>query len=134
MDLCQSVLGELFREGRRRPVRAGIPGRIDGSTARDDVRNKVYEKARKRHEHQLGASEPIATGEDPQGSVLNTDFLNEFRRRLKDDERFLWDRRNLGEPWQSIAAELATSPESLRQKYSRAIHVVARELGLEEVE
>ena len=96
------------------------------------TRNKVREKARKRREQGLGSSEPMAVGEDHASRVLEQDFLIEFRQRLSDDERRLWDLRGKEASWQNIASELGASSEALRQQYSRAIHRVARELGVEE--
>ena len=131
MDLCQSVLGSFFVRIAAGHYELDSPARLMKLLV-VMTRNKVREKARRRHEGGLGASEPLAAGEDHANRILNQDFLSEFRRRLSDDERRLWDRRRNDASWQHIASELGATPESVRQQYSRAIHRVARELGLEE--
>jgi len=131
MDLCQSVLGSFFVRIAAGHYELGSPARLMKLLV-VMTRNKVREKARRRHEGELGAREPMAAGEDHANRILNQDFLSEFRRRLSDDERVLWDRRDKDASWQNIASELGATPEALRQRYSRAIRRVARELGLEE--
>ena len=131
MDLCQSVLGSFFVRVAAGQYELDSPARLMRLLV-VMTRNKVREKARKRREGGLGASEPVAAGEDHASRILDQDFLGEFRRRLSDDERLLWDRRDRDASWQHIASELGATPEALRQQYSRAIHRVARELGLDE--
>ena len=96
------------------------------------TRNKVGEKARKKREAGMGALEPLDQGEDHVNRILDNEFLEEFRQRLSDDERRLWDRRCGGAAWQDIASELGATTQALRQQLSRAIRRVAQELGLEE--
>jgi RNA polymerase sigma factor (sigma-70 family) len=131
VDICQSVLGSFFVRIAAGHYELDSPARLMKLLV-VMTRNKVREKARRRHEGELGAREPLAAGEDHANRILNQDFLSEFRRRLSDDERVLWDRRDQDASWQNIASELGATPEALRQQYSRAIHRVARELGLEE--
>ena len=130
MDLCQSVLGSFFVRVAAGQYELESPARLMKLLI-VMTRNKVREKARKKHEGGLGASEPVAADEDHANHVLEQDFLDEFRRRLSDDERVLWDRRGSEDSWQTIAQELSATPVSLRQQYSRALRRVARELGLE---
>jgi len=132
MDLCQSVLGSFFVRIAAGQFELDSPARLMRLLV-VMTRNKVREKARKRREAGLGAWEPVDGSEDHADRVLNQDFLREFRGRLSKEERLLWDRRSNDHSWQTIAAELGATAESLRQKYSRAVHRVARELGLEEV-
>ena len=131
MDLCQSVLGSFFVRVAAGQYELESPARLMKLLVAM-TRNKVREKARKRREGGFCDSEPVAADEDHADRVLNLDFLGEFRRRLSDDERLLWDRRGDEASWQNIASELGATPEALRQQYSRALHRVARELGLEE--
>jgi RNA polymerase sigma-70 factor (ECF subfamily) len=131
MDLSQSVLGSFFVRIAAGQFELDSPGRLMKLLI-VMTRNKVREKARKRREGGLGSSEPEAAGEDHIGRILDQDFLSEFRRRLSVDERFLWDRRGDEASWQHIASELGANPAALRRQYSRAVHRVARELGLEE--
>jgi hypothetical protein len=131
MDLSQSVLGSFFVRVAAGQFELDSPGRLMKLLI-VMTRNKVREKARKRREGGLGASEPEAADEDHTSSVLDQDFLSEFRRRLSVDERLLWDRRGDEASWQRIASELGANPAALRRQYSRAVHRVERELGLEE--
>jgi RNA polymerase sigma-70 factor (ECF subfamily) len=132
MDLCQSVLGSFFVRVAAGQYELESPSRLMRLLV-EMTRNKVREKARKRRECGLGVSEPIASDPDPIDQLVNKDLLEEFRRRLSAEELVLWERRCQDVPWQTIATELGATPESLRKQYSRAIHRVARELGLEEV-
>jgi RNA polymerase sigma-70 factor (ECF subfamily) len=132
MDLCQSVLGSFFVRVVAGQYELESPRRLMRLLI-EMTRNKVREKARKRYEGGLGASEPVAADPDPVDQILNKDFVDEFRRRLSAAELVLWDRRCQDLPWHAIASELGATPESLRQQYSRAVHRVARELGVEEV-
>jgi len=131
MDLCQSVLGSFFVRIAAGHFELESPARLMKLLV-VMTRNKVRQKARRRHEGGLGVREPLAADEDHANRILNQDFLREFRLRLSDDERQLWDRRGNDASWQHIASDLGATPEALRQQYSRAIHRVARELGLEE--
>jgi RNA polymerase sigma-70 factor (ECF subfamily) len=133
MDLCQSVLGSFFVRVRAGQYELSSPAGLMKLLVAM-TRNKVREKARKKHESELGAREPVARGEDHTALVLTRDFLNGFRQRLTESERVLWDRRNLDHSWQSIGVELGENPAALRKQYSRAIQRVERELGLEEHE
>ena len=89
MDLCQSVLGSFFVRIAAGHYELDSPARLMKLLV-VMTRNKVREKARRRHEGELGAREPLAAGEDHANRILNQDFLSEFRRRLSDDERVLW--------------------------------------------
>jgi RNA polymerase sigma-70 factor (ECF subfamily) len=74
----------------------------------------------------------VAPGPDPSQLVAGSDLLEQFRRRLKADERTLSDRRADGRSWSEIAAELGGTPEALRKKLGRALDRVAGELGLDD--
>ena len=130
MDLCQSVLGSFFVRVAAGHYELESPAHLMGLLV-TMTRNKVREKARRRYESRLGENEPVAEGTNHAAHILNQDLLNEFRRRLSEDERLLWDRRSQDTSWKTIASELGSTTESLRQRYSRAIHRVARELDLE---
>ena len=131
MDLCQSVLGSFFVRVVAGHYELESPGHLMRLLIAM-TRNKVREKARKRCEVKLGAFEPVADDPDPVDLLINRDFLAEFRGRLSEEELALWERRRQDRPWHEIVTELGGTPESLRQQYSRAIHRVARELGLED--
>src|SRR3954447_5404398 len=81
MDLCQSVLGSFFVRIAAGQYDFESPGHLMRLLI-TMTRNKVREKARKRHEPGIGAAEPVARDEDHAGHVLDQEFLREFRRRL----------------------------------------------------
>jgi DNA-directed RNA polymerase specialized sigma24 family protein len=130
MDLCQSVLGSFFVRVAAGHYELESPGGLMRLLI-EMTRNKVREKARKQREVKLGAFEVVADDPDPVSLLVNRDFLNEFRGRLSEEELALWERRRRDRSWQEIATELGGTPESLRQRYSRAVHRVARDLGME---
>jgi RNA polymerase sigma factor (sigma-70 family) len=68
----------------------------------------------------------------PSQIVADEELMEEFSRRLSPEERQLAHLRASGRPWSEIAAEVNSSPDSLRMQLSRAIARVRRELGLVE--
>jgi hypothetical protein len=65
--------------------------------------------------------------------VAGQELLQEFRRRLSEDERHLADLRAQGCAWTEIAAGLGGTPRARRMQLTRAINRVARELDLDDV-
>ena len=61
------------------------------------------------------------------------DLLQEFRKRLSEEERALAEQRAQGREWADIAAAQGGSQEALRKKLARALDRVADELGLDEL-
>jgi RNA polymerase sigma factor (sigma-70 family) len=140
-DVCQSVFGSFF-------VRAAL-GEYELETPEQLLnllvtisRKKVIDQARRAkaarrdyrrvepaaaHEHQWAAGGPT-----PSQEVSGRELLQEFRRRLTDEERQLADARAAGRDWNQIAAERGDSPEALRKRLSRAVDRISQELGLEE--
>src|SRR5262249_62384788 len=75
----------------------------------------------------------VAAGEvSPSREVAARELLEEARRLLSPDERALLERREQGDDWAAIAAELGGSPDALRVRLARAVDRVAERLGLEE--
>ena len=60
------------------------------------------------------------------------ELLEEARRLFSPEERALLERREQGDDWAAIAAELGGSPDPLRMRLARAVDRVAERLGLEE--
>jgi hypothetical protein len=73
----------------------------------------------------------VAGGPGPGEQAECQELIQEFRRRLTEEERQLADERAGGRDWARIAAEHGGNPEALRKKLARGIDRVARELGLE---
>ena len=139
-DVCQSVLGSFF-------VRAAL-GEYDLETPEQLLnllvamsRKKVIDQTRRARAArrdirrvETGAQEQqrAAPGPSPSQEVAGRELLQEFRRRLSEEERRLADARAAGRDWNQIAAEHGDSPEALRKRLTRAVDRVAQELGLEE--
>jgi len=141
MDICQSVLASFF-------VRAAM-GQYELSTPEQLLRllvtmtrNKVAsranaERAGRRDQRRVVAAiddrRDVAAGEvSPSREVAVRELLEEARRLLSPDERALLERREQGDDWAAIAAELGGSPDALRMRLARAVDRVAERLGLEE--
>jgi RNA polymerase sigma factor (sigma-70 family) len=138
-DVCQSVMANFF-------VRVAT-GQFDLDDPQDLIRllvkmtqNKILDHVRKQHSDRRdrrreqggpGALSSLTDrGESPSQIVANRELLEEARRRLSDEERYLADQRTLGREWTDLAEELGKSAEALRKQYARAIDRVTRELGL----
>jgi len=145
VDICQSVLASFF-------ARAAL-GQFDLVEPRQLIRllltmaqNKVREWARRQHaerrdrrrEQPLDSAGPgaeiLAPGPSPSQVVAGAELLEEFRKRLSDEERQIADRRAAGLDWSEISKELGSSPDALRKRLERALNRVARELDLENVD
>src|SRR5262245_43441330 len=140
MDISQSVLASFF-------VRAAV-GQYDLERPDhlmrllvDMVCKKVAFQVRKHHaqrrdERRLaeGAPEELVGADEtasPSRLVAGRDLLDEFRRRLTEQERRLADLRAEGDSWSDIAARLGGTPGARCQQLARAVRRVARELRLE---
>jgi RNA polymerase sigma-70 factor (ECF subfamily) len=140
VDICQSVLASFF-------VRAGS-GQYDLEDPSQLVRllvgiarNKVASQARRMHaqrrDHRrevtcdrvdlgLAAAEP-----SPSRTAAGRELLDEFRRRLTEEERRLADLRGQGYTWDEVAARVGGTPLARRKQLARAVDRVARELELD---
>jgi DNA-directed RNA polymerase specialized sigma24 family protein len=74
---------------------------------------------------------PPAAGSSPSQQAATKELLQEFRKRLSDEERQLVESRALGRNWAEIAAERGGTPEALRKKLARAVNRISAELGLD---
>ena len=86
----------------------------------------------RRHAEKVDESALVAAGPTPSQLVANQELLQEFRKRLSDDERRLADQRAQGLSWADIAAEWGSNADTLRMQLTRAIDRVTQELRLEE--
>jgi RNA polymerase sigma-70 factor (ECF subfamily) len=64
----------------------------------------------------------------PSRMVAGRDLLDEFRRRLTNEERQLADLRAQGFEWPEIASRLGGKPRTLSKQLARAIDRVEQEL------
>jgi RNA polymerase sigma-70 factor (ECF subfamily) len=139
-DICQSVLASFF-------ARVSL-GQYELKSAEDLLkllatmaRNKVIDEARQRElegdqDRRVPVSElpenRLADSEDsPSQQVALRELVGEARRRLSPEERQLLELRQEGLEWNAIAARVGGSPEALRKRLSRAVDIVAQQLGLD---
>jgi RNA polymerase sigma-70 factor (ECF subfamily) len=138
-DICQSVFGSFV-------VRVAL-GQYDLETPEQLLnlllamgRKKVADRAReagadrrdyRRTQETAEVSRVVAPLPDPGQQVAARELLEEFRKRLTDEERSLADQRAAGRSWAQIAEESGGSSEALRKQLSRAVDRVALEMGLE---
>jgi RNA polymerase sigma-70 factor (ECF subfamily) len=140
-DISQSVLASFF-------VRVAL-GQYELNNAEDLLkllatmaRNKVIDKARQRElegdqERRVPVAElpemALASAEaSPSQQVALRELVGEARRRLSPEERRLLELRQEGLEWTAIADQVGGSPEGLRKRLSRAVDMVAQQLGLDE--
>jgi RNA polymerase sigma-70 factor (ECF subfamily) len=142
LDVCQSVLANFF-------VRVSL-GEFDLDQPSDlirllvaMVRHKVVDQTRRHHADIRDARrvegltdsriDRLPSGAaTPERIATDRDLLNSVRSRLSEEERFLADQRALGREWPELAKELASAPDALRKKLSRALDRVSRELRIED--
>jgi RNA polymerase sigma-70 factor (ECF subfamily) len=140
MDICQSVLASFF-------VRMAL-GQYDVDKPAQLLRllvsmsqKKLVDRARHQGAARRDYRRSPATAADvsqiavmqssPSQVVVAKELLEEFRKRLTDEERELADARALGKDWEQIAQERGVSAEALRKKLTRAVKRVGGSLGLE---
>jgi RNA polymerase sigma-70 factor (ECF subfamily) len=138
-DICQSVFGSFF-------VRTAL-GQYDLETPEQMVHLLVAMSRKKVADHARNAGAArrdyrrtrivqnedrfVASGPSPSEQVAAQELLQEFRKRLSEEERQLAEERALGRGWSEIAADHGRKPDALRKQLSRAVDRVALELGLE---
>jgi RNA polymerase sigma factor (sigma-70 family) len=64
----------------------------------------------------------------PSRIIAGRELLEEFRRRLSDQERHLADLRGQGYEWAEIAAQLGGTPEARRKQLTRALDRIEQSL------
>lgn len=142
MDICQSILANFFVRAAVGQFDLADPGQLL-KLLTTMVRNKIINHGRRiraqrrdRRRLQAGGSDALDfvadSGESPSQIVAGRELLDEARRRLSPEERYLAEQRGLGRPWDELGAELGKSPEALRKQLQRAIDRVAAELGFED--
>ena len=142
MDICQSVLRSFFVRAALGQYELSTPQellRLLSRIARHKLADQVKQHQREcRDVRRVESGGPdergvAAVASSPSEQVANQELLEEFRKRLSDDERHLAEQRALGHGWAEIAAAAGGSPEGLRKKLGRAVDRIGRELGLEDL-
>jgi RNA polymerase sigma-70 factor (ECF subfamily) len=139
MDVCQSVLASFFVRAGLGQYQLDTPDqllRLLATMARNKLSHQASRQRAGRRDYRrvtADSAEAGATDPSPSREVAARELLAEARRRLTEEERQLLSRREQGEEWSAIAADLGASPEALRKKLTRAIDRVAQELRLDEL-
>jgi RNA polymerase sigma-70 factor (ECF subfamily) len=140
MDVCQSVLGSFFVRAVAGQYELQSPEQLVkllATMARHKLASQVRKERagrrdRRRVEATGAAAEVAAPASSPSRQMAARELLQEVNRRLTQEERQLVELRGQGHDWADIAAQLGVNSATLRQRLSRALGRVTRELGLEE--
>jgi RNA polymerase sigma-70 factor (ECF subfamily) len=138
VDISQSVFGSFFVRAALGQYELDRPEQllnllVDMSRKKlaDHVRE---EQAARRDYRRLRNVDPNRLAAPRAGAyeqAAMNELLQEFRRRLSDEERWLADQRARGRGWNEIAQERGVNHEALRKQLTRAIDRVAGELELD---
>jgi RNA polymerase sigma factor (sigma-70 family) len=140
MDICQSVFASFFVRAAMGQYELDQPDQLLKllvSMSRKKLVDRAREQGAARRDYRRvetgsGAhANFVARDSSPSQQVAARELLQEFRRRLSEEERQLAEQRASGRDWAQIAAQQGGSPEALRKKLARAIDRVSQELGLE---
>jgi RNA polymerase sigma factor (sigma-70 family) len=139
MDICQSVLASFFVRAASGQFDLDDPGQLLRLLV-TITRNKVAYQARRHRSRrrdyrrgvELAEATPVAAdGYEPSRLVAGRELLDEFFKRMTEDERRVADLRAKGSGWAEIAVELGGTPQARRKQLTRAVDRVGRELGLD---
>jgi RNA polymerase sigma-70 factor (ECF subfamily) len=140
LDITQSVFASFFVRAALGQYDLEKPQQLLGLLVAMS-RKKLADHARqegaaRRDYRRTGGGEATrllpAADSDPGRQAAARELVQEFRKRLTEEERQLADLRVLGRTWDQIAAERGDSPPALRSRLARAVGRVTRELGLDE--
>jgi DNA-directed RNA polymerase specialized sigma24 family protein len=140
LDICQSILANFFvraAAGQFELERSEQLVKLLVTMARNHLVNQALKhRAARRDQRRLqpGSADEaglVDPGPSPSQVVANQELLQEVRRRLTEQERYLAEQRALGRTWAEIAAAVGDRADALRMQYTRALDRVVRELGLE---
>lgn len=139
MDICQSVLASFFLRAATGQFELDKPEQLLKLLVAM-TRNKLAFQARKHHYQRrdqrrvaaASAEEMDRPTRDPSPSdvISGQELLEEFRRRLTDEERKLAELRAQDRGWNEIADKLGGTAQARRKQLERAIDRVSHELGL----
>jgi RNA polymerase sigma-70 factor (ECF subfamily) len=141
VDICQSVLANFFVRAASGQFELDKPQQLVKllvTMARNKLTNyAVHHRAARRDQRRQQAvalEEGQLADPGPSASevLANQELLEEFRRRLSEDERCLAELRSRGHSWVEIAAEVGGNADALRIRYTRALDRVAQQMRLED--
>jgi RNA polymerase sigma factor (sigma-70 family) len=137
-DICQSVMASFFvraAAGQYDLERADQLARLLVVMTRHKVAQQVRRNnAERRDYRRLEARDPAyldarqGAVPTPSRLVAGRELLDEFRRRLSEDELRLADLRAEGCQWAEIATKVGGTAEALRKQFARAIDRIERQL------
>jgi RNA polymerase sigma-70 factor (ECF subfamily) len=140
MDICQSVLASFFVRAASGQFDLNDPDQLLRLLVAI-TRNKVAYQARwhgsRRRDYRRGIEldyglpVAVAGGHEPSRLVAGRELLDEFLKRMTEDERRVADLRAKGSDWAEIAGELGGTPQARRKQLSRAVDRIERELGMD---
>lgn len=142
VDICQSVFGRFFKNAGNGEFDLQKPEQLLALLT-TMMRNRIIDEHRRQTTQKRAGSaagsggadvvaiDPDALASDTPGPGTVTatrELLSQIRARLTPAELDLADRRNSGQPWEEIAAELGQSVGGLRKKLERAMQRVRAEM------
>jgi RNA polymerase sigma factor (sigma-70 family) len=137
-DISQSVMASFFVRAATGQYDLDEPGqllRLLVAMTRHKLSNqRRRHRADRRDYRRLEACAPgfLSTRSEeapsPSRIVAGRELLEEFRRRLSDQERRLADLRGQGYEWAEIAAQLGGTPEARRKQLTRALDRIEQSL------
>jgi RNA polymerase sigma factor (sigma-70 family) len=137
-DVCQSVLASFFLRAASGQYDLNEPGQLlkllvvmtRHKLANQQRRHRAGRRDYRRvesHDQADLEGRPVAAP-SPSRMVAGRELLEEFRRRLSEEERVLADLRAQGCDWPDIAAKLGGTPQGRRKQFARAVDRVEEQL------
>jgi RNA polymerase sigma-70 factor (ECF subfamily) len=137
-DVCQSVMASFFVRAAAGEYELDQPDqllRLLVVITRHKLAKQVRRhRADRRDYRRLEPCDPVeldgrsAAAPSPSRLVAGRDLLDEFRRRLNEEERVLADLRAQGCEWAEIAARVGGTPQARRKQLARAVDRVEQQL------
>jgi RNA polymerase sigma-70 factor (ECF subfamily) len=137
-DVCQSVMASFFLRAASGQYDLEEPGQLLKLLVvmtRHKLANQVRRhRADRRDYRRLEPSDPAGlegrpiAQPSPSRMVAGRELLEEFRRRLSEEERALVDLRSEGCEWPEIAAKLGGTAAARRKQFARAVDRVEQQL------
>jgi RNA polymerase sigma-70 factor (ECF subfamily) len=142
-DICQSVMASFFVRAAAGQYDLEQPDHLLRLLVMM-TRNKLAQQVRRhsagrRDYRRLEARNPAyldgrsAVVPSPSRLVAGRELLEEFRRRLSEEERLLADLRAQGCEWAEIATRLGGTADACRKQLARAIDRVEHQLAGSEI-
>ena len=138
MDVCQSVMAEFFTRVVLGQYTLETPQQLVHLLA-VIARNRVInhgrnQRAARRDARRLVDVQPDELAcDDPTPSriVEARELLDQVKKLLNEQEKFVAERRAMGESWSAIARQTGSSPAAVRMRQARAVERISRQLDLE---